>query len=440
MINPIRKVFDVRKGEFPVAILLFGFFFLVIAVFQMLRPLKKGLLIEHYGAHLELYAKLGNIVVAGIAVTVFTYLYNRLPRQRLIYTLCLFFIGCFLWLTYALNDSSALAIWSFYLLGDLVTTVMVAGFWAYATDLATPDQAKRLFGVIGGGGIIGGFAGISLTRILLQELGMSGLLLLAAGLMGMVILATYLIEKLTAETDAFQNASAHRQVQQNGTEQKSKMMAALEGAQLVRRSKYLASIVGIMAFYEMASQVMDFQFSSLAEGLSGVEGTQAFLAQVGFYANGLAVVVQFFLVSFIMRRLGLVTALLILPVAIFGSSAAFVAMSTLGVASLLYISDNGINYSVQQTARESLYVVTSPDDKYKARAFTNMFVQRLAKGLSILLVMMLGMLRIEISTLSVITITVAILMAIFSIYAGREFARRSVGAERGSEVARQQKN
>ena len=80
---------------------------------------------------------------------------------------------------------------------------------------------------------------------------------------------------------------------------------------------------------------------------------------------------------------------------------------------------------MQQTARESLYVVTTPDEKYKARAFTNMFVQRLAKGLSIFLVLGLGALQLGVQYLSLLTIIVAIAMALCSIYAGREFNRKS---------------
>jgi len=422
---PLRKIIDISKEELPVVVLLFAFFFLVIVDFQMVRPLKKGLLIERYGAHLELYAKLANILVAGLGVAVFTYLYNKLPRQRLIYSLCLFFIACFVWLGFALSNPGVMTVWGFYLLGDLETTLMVAGFWAYATDLSSSDQAKRLFGVIGGGGIIGGLVGISLTRILLKNIGMQGLLFMAAGFMGGVILVTYLTESWVARSAAFQRATRERTAVKEDSGKQSKMGAALEGAQLVLRSPYLAAIVGIMAFYEMASQVMDYQFSFLAEALSGVAETQAFITEIGFYANVLAVLVQFFLVSLIMRKLGLVAALVVLPAAIFGSSAAFIAVTTLSVAGLLHISDNGLNYSIQQTARESLYVVTSPDDKYKARAFTNMFVQRVAKGISILMVLGLGTLHAEIRYLSLITITVAVAMGAFSVYAGREFVRKS---------------
>ena len=57
----IRSFVDIRKREFEPALLFFFFWFLVIVVFQALRPLKKGLFVEHLGADVELYAKLANI-------------------------------------------------------------------------------------------------------------------------------------------------------------------------------------------------------------------------------------------------------------------------------------------------------------------------------------------------------------------------------------------
>ena len=128
--------------------LLFTFFFLTIAVFQILRPLKKGLFLEYYRADVELYVKLANILLAGLAVTLFTYLYNRLPRERLLYVFCLFFIVSFLVVASGSTSPGAGLIWSFYFLGDLESTLMVAAFFAYLTDISTTDQAKRLYGVM----------------------------------------------------------------------------------------------------------------------------------------------------------------------------------------------------------------------------------------------------------------------------------------------------
>ncbi|MFB3906475.1 MAG: NTP/NDP exchange transporter [Acidobacteriota bacterium] len=425
MKNPLRSVFDFDRRELPVVVLLFFFFFLVIAVFQILKPLKNGLFVERYGAHLELYAKLGNIVVAALGVMFFTWLYNRVRRDHLIYILSGFFLGCFALMIWALAAPETWSIWSFYFLGDLESTLMVAAFWAYATDLSSTDQAKRLFGVVGGGGVIGGWMGISVARLLLSEIGMNGLLALSAALMLAVILITAATESLVGKTRRFRLLSGTPSPA--GTDQPGpRLGAALDGAHLVASSPYLMAIVIIMASYEIASQLMDYQFKLQTQALQGVTNTQAFMANVYFLANVLSVVVQFFLVSLIMRKLGIKPALLVLPLAIFASSTAFLLVPTLIVSSLLVISDNGLNYSIQQTARESLYVVTSRDEKYKARAFTNMFVQRFAKGIGIVGVLGLGILGLAARWLSVITILVIVAMIAASIYAARRFAERSV--------------
>jgi AAA family ATP:ADP antiporter len=130
-----------------------------------------------------------------------------------------------------------------------------------------------------------------------------------------------------------------------------------------------------------------------------------------------------------MRKLGVTAALLILPLAILGSSLAFLMVPTLYVASALVISENGLNYSLQQTARESLYVVTTPDEKYKARAFTNMFVHRLAKGAAIFVVIGLIHLSIPVRYLSLVTVVVMSLMIFCSIFAGRRFREKSLVEE-----------
>ena len=84
MKNPIRQIFDFQTPALPLVISLFLCFFLVIAVFWLLRPLAKGLFVESYGADVELFAKLGNILIAALAVAVFTFLYNKLQRHQVI--------------------------------------------------------------------------------------------------------------------------------------------------------------------------------------------------------------------------------------------------------------------------------------------------------------------------------------------------------------------
>lgn len=423
MWSRVRTVFDFRKEEIPVAVLLFSFFFFVMAAFQSLKSQKKALFVETYGADLELNAKLVNIALAAAAMMAFTYLYNHLPRQRLIYTLCAFFAAGFLFLAWRLHEPGKPEIWAFYLLGDLLSTLMVAAFFAYLTDISTADQAKRLYGLIGGGGVLGGLAGATLTRTLLRPVGLPGLLVLAAVSMGVVAAVTWRTERHIASGNGFTGPAQLRRTETKIAKPETRWGAATEGARLVSRSSYLAAIVGIMAFYEVASQSIDYQWSRVSEDLAGQMATQVFMANVSLITNLLAVVVQLILVSLIMRKLGVVVALLVLPVAVTAGSLGFLAAPALFTASLLIISDNGLNYSLQQTARESLYVVTTPDEKYKARAFTNMFVQRFAKGVAIVGLMALLGRGMHIRYLSLVTIGATVLVMLCGAYAGRRFER-----------------
>jgi AAA family ATP:ADP antiporter len=128
-----------------------------------------------------------------------------------------------------------------------------------------------------------------------------------------------------------------------------------------------------------------------------------------------------------MRRFGVGAALLFLPVAILFGSVGFLAMSTLLFATMMSASDNALNYSINQSAKEALYVPTSRDEKYKAKAFIDMFVQRSAKlfavGLNLAFVAVVGLAGVR--WLSVGTILALAAWIPLARYLGRRFEDRA---------------
>ncbi|HET7693981.1 MAG TPA: Npt1/Npt2 family nucleotide transporter [Gemmatimonadota bacterium] len=420
----ILKLFvDIRKREVEPALLFFLFWFLVILVFWVLKPLKTGLFIDPLGdrgAELELYAKLGNIGVAIVAVAVFSWLYNRLGSKRLIPALCAIFLVALVWFAITLPspaEPGAPKYWAFYLFGDAWSTVWVTTFWAFLNELTTSGQSKRLYGLIGGGGILGGLAGATVVATTVEDLGIGTLIAAAAGATVALGLIAFRIESLAGgETAAIGRGRAEARIVESG---EKKTNAAIEGARLSLTSKYLFAIVMIMFLYEFASQILDYQFKNELESVEGTEATSAFYANIGVIINTVSVITQFFLVSFIMRRFGITTALLVLPAAMLISSGVYFAIPVLWAGSLLTVSDNAFNYSINQTSRETLYVPTDADVKYKARAFGNMFVQRFGKGIAIL--MALGLAALPIRFLSFLAIAVIAVWAGFAWYAGRRF-------------------
>ncbi len=125
-----------------------------------------------------------------------------------------------------------------------------------------------------------------------------------------------------------------------------------------------------------------------------------------------------------MRRFGLTTALLVLPAVIVMGSSGFMAVPVLWVGSFLNTADNSFSYSINQSAKEALYVPTSRDEKYKAKAFIDMFVQRFAKALAVGVSLTITTIYRDFSSvrwLSVFTLAIMIFWFLAVSYAGRKF-------------------
>lgn len=436
MANPLKGFLDVKRRELPFVVLMFLYFFLVITVFWILKPLKKALFIGFYkgsgetflglgGPEAEQLAKVGNMAVAFVAMVAFTLLSRRLHRQRLTFVFAGFSIAVLLgYLVISDGHPRAGDVWSFYLFGDLFNTLMVATFFAFLNDSVAPGDAKRLYGPIVLGGVAGGAFGSLVVDRLIDSLDLSQWLLLASGLVAVIACLAWGAGRIVDRHPP----PAHEKKSEEPAVAGS---AALEGARLVLRSRYLLAIVTIVGLYEIISTILDYQFTSTVNHFVSKEDLDNHFSRVFLITNTFALCVQLFLTSAIMKRLGVRVALLVTPLAILGNSIAFMALPILWVGSLLNTSDNGLNYSMNQSAKESLYTPTSRDEKYKAKAFIDMFVQRAAKaiavGVNLLLAAYFGGFA-AVRWLSVVAIALVAIWIAAASYAGRRF-RALTGAE-----------
>jgi AAA family ATP:ADP antiporter len=418
----------VRREEWPFALRMFAFVFLVIATFWILKPLKKSLFIEHYdttgfmllghrfaAAEAELFAKVLNMVVAAVAVAAFTWLSRRARRERLTAVLMAFFVAAEVLFAILLAAPGPLTVWAFYLFGDLFSTLMVAAFFAFLNDSVTPDAAKRLYGFVGLGAVLGGVVGSSMLGALVSRLSPPGWMIACAAI-GVVIVA------VSWSAGGLVRAASARRPEPERTAERS---AAFEGAALVFGSGYLLAIATIVGVYEMVSTIMDFQFTSTVSHYLDGAAIGRHLSQVFAITNVASMVVQLFLTSTIMQRWGVGAALLVLPFAAGAGSAAFLAWPGLWVGSALNTADNAFSYSVNQSAKEALYVPTTPDEKYKAKAFIDMFVQRFAKSVAVGLSLAMGAWFGDFTSvrwLSIVTLGLVALWFGVARYAGRRFA------------------
>lgn len=433
----------IRPGEWPLAISLLLYFFLTITTFWILKPIKKGLFIGYYkksgvdlvgfqlsAAQAELVAKVANMGVAFVAAIAFTLLSRKYKRQQLTYVFSAFFVVVFGFYFWAIARPSGWEIWTFYFLGDLYSSLMVATFFAFANDSVDSDAAKRLYGIVGLGGVAGGAFGSSIVSAAIDRLPTERWLLVCIGIAFAIVGLAWFAGRLVDRSPTLgPSPKTEEPPPESGSEKRS---AALEGARLVLRSRYLLAIVAIVGLYEMVSTIMDFQFTATVQRSLDAKAIPGHFATVFAITNWTALAVQLFFTSFVMRRFGLTVALMVLPVAAAIGSTAFLVAPVLLVGSALNTADNAFSYSINQSAKEVLYVPTTRDEKYKAKAFIDMFVQRTAKALAVVLSLGISSWVASfagVRYLSIATLVILGVWAFSAVSAGRRF--RDLEEERG---------
>lgn len=429
----LRAIQDIPREKLPKALLMAFFFFLVISMFWVLKPMKVAIFMDFYSeegfnlfgwqmaaSQAEQLAKTLNMVMAAIGVILFTWLSHRFTRQKLVYICSSFFIVCFVGYSLVISNPSAPLAWTFYLFGDFFNTVMVVLFWAFLNDIVLKEEAKKLYGLCGLGGVLGGFFGSFVIRAFVKEAIRPPLLLACIGGAALVMLTAFLVGRIARREEEQIHVIEEPQPE---IKMPKKGRAAIEGAKLVFSSKYLLAIVAIIGCYEIVSSIMDFQWKTTVNNLVAPENLSVYYPTIFLITNSVAVFVQLFLTSMVMRKLGVGIGLLFLPIAVFCSSTAFLIFPILLLGNFLTWSDNSLNYSINQSSKEALYVPTTPEVKYRAKAFIDMFVMRFSKTIAVVINLAVSAavgIR-DIRWLSIASITMLIIWFFAVRYAGRQF-------------------
>jgi ATP:ADP antiporter, AAA family len=113
---------------------------------------------------------------------------------------------------------------------------------------------------------------------------------------------------------------------------------------------------------------------------------KAFYSDFFMWVNLASFLIQAFLVSRIITKVGVRPALFVLPVIAFGAYAAIGMVGGLALIRIAKMAENSIDYSLQNTVRQTLFLPTDRAVKYKAKAAIDTFFVRVGDTLSAVLV------------------------------------------------------
>jgi len=373
---------DVRAGEGASALLLATNAFVLMAAYYVLKTVRGALILSQFGAEATAYTSAGMAFLLLFLVPAYGTLASRVVRVKLISWVILFFASHLA--IFAALDSRGVRIGVAYFLWlGIFNYLMVGQFWAFANDLYDERKGKRLFPLVGVGTALGGLVGAGLATALFRALGTYRLMSIAGAVLAASVLLTLLVNR--------RESSAVGSVQHRISREP---ISGKGGFQLVLSNRYLFLIAAIILLMNVVNSTGEFIMNRLAESQATATTGAQRLAFFGEFAgkfatmqNLLVLVLQMFFVSRIFRYMGVRAALFILPVIAFGGYALALVLPVFGIVKTVKVLENSTDYSIQNTARQALFLLTSREAKYKAKVAIDTFFARFGDMLAALLVL-----------------------------------------------------
>src|SRR6516225_11292240 len=185
------------RQERAAALWSFGYFFVLLAGYYVLRPLRDQMGLAGGVRNLP-WLFTATFVTLIVVQPLYGALVARLPRFRFIPLVYHFFVAnlVLFWLLLIFDIEKPIVARVFFVWVSVFNLFAVAVFWSFMADLFTSEQGKRLFEFIGAGGTTGALLGPLVTIWLSAPLGPVNLLIVAAAFLEVAILCVHRIERV----------------------------------------------------------------------------------------------------------------------------------------------------------------------------------------------------------------------------------------------------
>ena len=381
----LESAFRIRAGEGRQVGLMFLYLMGVVSTFIVGRTVRDTLFL-----HRVALEKLSLMYVAvAVAVAFTAYFYSRVAdkyrRDRLISTTLV--ISCVImaavWGLIRLQVAGTWLYFALYVIVDIIGQIAIIQFWTFANDIFSGRQAKRLFGVIGAGGVLANvIIGFTIGSVA-PLLGSENLLLVVSALFFGCAVSVRLVAKESI-------GDLEMAIQKP---KKSRIGVRAE-TDVLLHSKHLKIIAGIVVLTFLTVTIVDYQFKVIARGAFSDEANLA--AYFGYFygfTGIIASVIQFFVTGRLLENRGVVASLLVLPSAIMlgaGSMLAVPLIAGIVAATIAKGSENIFRYTVNDATMQLLYVPVPPHHRGRAKAFIDGMLKPASIGVSGVMLYALG--------------------------------------------------
>ncbi len=391
----LRAFADVRSGESTNALLLALNIFLILTAYYVLKPVREALILKEGSAELKSYLSAGQVILLMFIIPLYARLVARTSRRRLINTVTAIFSLCLV-VFYALGNAGVRIDVAFFLWIGIFNMMIVAQFWGFANDIYSKNEGERLFPIVGFGASVGAVFGSRLAARLIAPIGILELLLVGCALLVLQAFITNLIDRNAARKPAAPKEStpvpSPAPATSGGSSRSGSFAMVFQNPYLLQMGLMLLLVnwVNTTGEYILGRSISRAAEASVAAGTAGGLSVEQIIGQsYAFYftlTNILGLLLQLFLVSRLVKHLGVTVCVAILPCISLLSYNVLAFYPVIGVMLAAKVAENSTDYSLNNTVRNILFLPCTREEKYSAKQVIDSFFVRFGDVMAAVLI------------------------------------------------------
>jgi AAA family ATP:ADP antiporter len=371
--NSVSFFPKIDREEFFILSKAFLFFFFVLASWYALRPVRNELAVQ--GGIYNLPWLLMGVMLAMLIINpIYSWLVSRISQNKIIlYIYSFFILNLILFLTMWSFAGDEGRVWTgraFYIWANVYSFFVVSIFWVTMINFFDHTDSKRFFGIISAGGSLGAFFGSSVARYFSTEI-CGDTTISDLGPMSLIIFSIFSLLFAIYFSSSFKA----KQKEQNSSEEIGG--SSLEAFQNIIKDPAIRNLGLYVILFTMLMTISWMISLGIVQDWSQdpCERT-GFFARIEQIVTPLTLLMQLFVASFILRRVGSTAVLTIYGLLFAIAFMAYAFYPTITTVMMVVISLRIFEYGLNKPTRESIYTKLKQQDRYKSTVFIDTFLAR----------------------------------------------------------------
>ncbi len=372
--NLVSFLPTIEKNEKIILLRAFLFFFFVLASWYALRPVRNELAVQ--GGIYNLPWLLMGVMLAMLIINpIYSWLVSRINQNRLILYIYSFFIlnlilFLILW-TFAGEDGRIWTGRAFYIWANVYSFFVVSIFWVTMINFFSLTDAKKFFGIISAGGSLGAFFGSTVARYFSTEI-CGNTSISDLGPMSLIVFSIFSLLFAIFFSRTFKPRALDMD-----NSPKELGGSSFEAIQNIIKDPAIRNIgLYVILFTMLMTTSWMISLGIVEEWSKDPCERTGFFARIEQIVTPLTLLMQLFLASYILRRVGSLAVLSIYGVLFAIAFMAYAFYPTITTVMMVVISLRIFEYGLNKPTRESIYTKLKQQDRYKSTVFIDTFLAR----------------------------------------------------------------